>query len=142
LQNLWHLALPFTVMAAHCRAAPAATAPSVAMEWGQQELATNRSAGYGISLGDRACGLLAMNGLLPAFSTQGDWLKCNLGVEALEVPLTGRQRDFSVFDGLKLLLAGPLTDCVPRPRRRRNSDADLVPDADVGVESSGGAPAD
>jgi len=33
----------------------------------------------GMSLGDRACISLAMKTSLPAFTTEGDWLKYNLG---------------------------------------------------------------
>jgi ribonuclease VapC len=39
----------------------------------------------GMSLGDRACLSLAMKTSLPAFTTEGDWLKCNLGVDVIKI---------------------------------------------------------
>jgi PIN domain nuclease of toxin-antitoxin system len=38
-----------------------------------------------MSLGDRACISLAKKTSLPAFTTEGDWLKCNLGVEVIKI---------------------------------------------------------
>jgi len=39
----------------------------------------------GMSLGDRACISLAMKVSVPAFTTEGDWLKWNLGVEVTKM---------------------------------------------------------
>jgi ribonuclease VapC len=39
----------------------------------------------GLSLGDRACLALALKESLPAFTTEGDWLKCKLGVEVVKI---------------------------------------------------------
>jgi ribonuclease VapC len=39
----------------------------------------------GMSLGDRACLALARKTSLPAFSTEGDWLKCDLGVKVIKI---------------------------------------------------------
>lgn len=39
----------------------------------------------GMSLGDRACLALALNLSLPAFTTEGDWLKCDLGVKVVKI---------------------------------------------------------
>jgi ribonuclease VapC len=39
----------------------------------------------GLSLGDRACLALALKDSLPALTTEGDWLKCKLGVEVVKI---------------------------------------------------------
>jgi PIN domain nuclease of toxin-antitoxin system len=39
----------------------------------------------GMSLGDRACLALAIKTSLPALTTDGDWQKCSLGVEVVEI---------------------------------------------------------
>jgi PIN domain nuclease of toxin-antitoxin system len=39
----------------------------------------------GLSLGDRSCLALAWKLSLPALTTEGDWLKCDLGVKVLKI---------------------------------------------------------
>ena len=39
----------------------------------------------GMSLGDRACHALALKLSLPALTTEGDWLKCDLGVKVVKI---------------------------------------------------------
>ncbi len=39
----------------------------------------------GLSLGDRACLALAMNLARPAFTTEGQWDKCRLGIEIVKI---------------------------------------------------------
>lgn len=40
---------------------------------------------YGLSLGDRACLALAAKLRLPAYTTEGDWQKCKLGVTIVKI---------------------------------------------------------
>ena len=44
-----------------------------------------RTRDVGMSLGDRACLALALKTSLPAFTTEGDWLKCKLGVKVVKI---------------------------------------------------------
>lgn len=39
----------------------------------------------GMSLGDRACLALAMQTGLPAYTTEENWLKCNVGVQVVKI---------------------------------------------------------
>ena len=39
----------------------------------------------GLSLGDRACLALAMKAALPAFTTEGRWQDCGLGIEIVRI---------------------------------------------------------
>jgi ribonuclease VapC len=39
----------------------------------------------GMSLGDRACVALAQKTALPAYTTEADWLKCDLAVEIVKI---------------------------------------------------------
>jgi len=39
----------------------------------------------GMSLGDRACLALALQADLPAFTTEGEWLKCDVGVQVVKI---------------------------------------------------------
>jgi PIN domain nuclease of toxin-antitoxin system len=39
----------------------------------------------GLSLGDRACLALAVKTSLPAFTTEGEWLKCKVGVQVVKI---------------------------------------------------------
>lgn len=39
----------------------------------------------GMSLGDRACLALALQSGLPAYTTEEDWLKCDVGVQVVKI---------------------------------------------------------
>jgi len=62
--------------------------PVVSFDAVQAQIAVllcNRTRAVDMSLGDRACISLAMKTSLPAFTTEGDWLKCNLGVDVIKI---------------------------------------------------------
>jgi len=40
---------------------------------------------WGLSLGDRACLALALKTSLPAFTADGDWEKCSVGVNVVKI---------------------------------------------------------
>jgi ribonuclease VapC len=62
--------------------------PVVPFDAEQAQIAASlwkKTRAVGMSLGDRACISLAMKTSLPAFTTEGDWLKCNLGVDVIKI---------------------------------------------------------
>jgi PIN domain nuclease of toxin-antitoxin system len=62
--------------------------PVVPFDGEQAKIAASlwrRTRAVGMSLGDRACLALALKTSLPAFTTEGEWLKCSLGAKVVKI---------------------------------------------------------
>jgi ribonuclease VapC len=62
--------------------------PVIPFDSEQAEIAASmwkKTRAVGMSLGDRACLSLAMKTGVPAFTTEGEWDKCSLGVRIVKI---------------------------------------------------------